>query len=374
MDEANIKYLQTKESLEFALESGRMATWDFDLETNHISCSKEMLDFWGLEPHEFKHERSILQSKVHPEDLERMNAEINKAIENRTIYELEYRIIPRPGQIRWVLSRGRCTYAPNSSHPTRLAGIVYDITEKKNKEMELANALEARSDFFSIAGHELKTPLTCLHLQLKVMECQLEEISQSVTSIDLIQYNLKKQQDQLLRISRIVDNIVDESKISKGLFTFNLEPCDLTEIVSSVLEQINLISQFKGIELNFSILPGIMGKWDRYRLEQVLINLLMNAIHYGNNRPVYLDIIKEADQVLLLVRDEGKGISPEDQARIFKRFERVNPEKSINGMGLGLYIANYIVQAHGGEIRLKSELGKGSEFTVAIPYDSSAKK
>src|SRR4051812_45579959 len=103
MDESYIKYLQTRESLDFALESGRMATWDIDLETNTIFCSKEMLDLWGIEPSEFKHQRSILQSKVHPEDIDLMNSEINDAINNQRIYEYAYRIIPCPGEVRWVL-------------------------------------------------------------------------------------------------------------------------------------------------------------------------------------------------------------------------------------------------------------------------------
>lgn len=371
MDDTNFKYIQTKESLEFALESGRMATWEFDIETNDISCSKEMLKLWEINPKDFKNQRDILQSKVHPEDLDRMNYEIKKAIDNNSIYELEYRIIPRPGQIRWVLSRGRCTYTPNSPYPTRLAGIVYDITERKNKEIELANALEARSEFFTIAGHELKTPLTCLHLQLKVMEYQLKDISQNKSSIDDLQTALKKQQEHLLRISKIVDNILDESKISKGLFSLDIESCDLSDIASEVLEQVKLMSHSNGVEIKFLRPPSIIGKWDRYRLEQVLLNLLLNAIRYGNNGPVQFDLVKEPERVLIIVRDHAQGIDPQDQARIFQRYERANQDQTVPGMGLGLYISNYIVRAHGGEINLKSEIGKGSEFTVSIPYDSS---
>lgn len=373
MDDPNIKYIQTKESLEFALESGRMATWEFDLDTHLILCSKEMLELWEIEPQNFNNQRDILQSKVHPEDLDQMIFEINKAIENNSVYEMEYRIIPRPGLIRWVLSRGRCTYTPDSTRPTRLAGIVYDITEKKNKEIELANALEARNEFFTIAGHELKTPLTCLHLQLKVMEYQLKDLAEHKSSIHDIQNGIKKQQAHLLRISKIVDNILDESKISKGLFSLDIESCDLSDIASEVLDQVLLMSNSKGVEIKFSRPPSIEGKWDRYRLEQVLLNLLLKAIRHGDNGPVQFDLVREEDRVLIIVRDHAQGIELKDQARIFQRYERVNQDQAVNGMGLGLYISNYIVQAHGGEISLKSEIGKGSEFTVAIPYDSTPK-
>src|SRR5690606_3223638 len=110
MKDFNSNLNQTRESLEFALESGKMSTWDIDLETNEVSCSSRMLELWNVDIHDFNNQRSALQSKVHPEDLDRMNDEINHAISNRTIYELEYRIIPRPGDIRWVFSRGRCTF------------------------------------------------------------------------------------------------------------------------------------------------------------------------------------------------------------------------------------------------------------------------
>lgn len=367
MEDHDLKFTQTRESLEFALESGKMATWEIDLESNQVSCSKEMLDLWGIDPHEFKNHRSILQNKVYPSDRDRMNTEINDAIKRRSIYELEYRIIPSPGQIRWVCSRGRCTFAPGSDKPVRFAGIVYDITEKKVKEIELANAQKARSDFLTIAGHELKTPLTCLQLQLNVMESQLQDLSKQDSSAELIAQGLKKQQDHLLRISKIINNILDETKISEGLFLLQFENCNLADIVSEIIEQLKLTATSHDVELILKNPMPILGKWDRFRLEQVLLNLLMNAIRYGNKKPIHVEVVKEKDKALVIIRDQGIGISPEDQSRVFQRFVRLNQDPTSNGMGLGLYISNYIIRAHGGEIRLKSEFGKGSEFTVAIP-------
>jgi signal transduction histidine kinase len=367
MKDDNFKLYQTRESLEFALDSGKMSTWDLDLKTNQLKCSKEMLALWGIELHEFKNQRDILQSKVHPEDLDKMNFAINNAIKNRSVYELEYRIIPRRDEIRWVLSRGRCTFALNSDEPIRLAGIVYDITEKKAKEIELVNAQKARSDFLTIAGHELKTPLACLQLQLKVMEWQLKDIPLQGPLTDVLTNSLKKQNNHLSRMTRIVENILDETKISEGLFSLQVESCELTEMVSSVIEHVSLIAESNGIEIKYDRKMSIHGNWDRFRLEQVLLNLLMNAIKYGNKKPIHVEVSKENDHALMIVRDEGPGISSTDQSRIFQRFERVSHDKSLSGMGLGLYISHYIIQAHGGEIRLKSKLGFGSEFIVAIP-------
>lgn len=354
------------ESLDFALQSGRMGTWDIDLKTGTISCSKVHLDLWGIHPDDFTHERSQLQKKVHPDDLNQMRTAIDYAIANRSIYEFEYRVIPQPGDERWVFSRGRCTFALNSNDPIRFAGVVYDITEKKQKDKELASAIKARNDFFTIASHELKTPLTCLQLQIQVMQWQMKQLSNEAYANELLD-SLKKQEDNLLRISRIVDNILDDSKISEGRLTLQLRRFDLSEMATEVIEQVKLTALLGNINIQFSAQNPVEGDWDRFRLEQVLLNLIMNAIRYGEKKSVRVEVSILGNDALMTVKDEGMGIRSEDHERIFQRFERANPEKEINGMGLGLFISKNIVSAHGGEIRLVSESGKGSEFTVILP-------
>lgn len=368
MTEAELQLMHSRESLDFALQSGRMGTWDIDLKSGTVSCSNVMLDLWGVNPKEFNNQRSILQSKVHPDDVEEMRAAIDYAIQNRSVYELEYRIIPWPGQERWMLSRGRCTFALNSNEPIRFAGVVHDITEKKLKEKELTSAIKARNDFFTIASHELKTPLTCMQLQIQVMQWQLKSLSSDVFSSDLVD-SLKKQEEHLLRITRIVDNILDDSKISEGRLCLQLEKMDLAEMVEKVLEQIKLTAILENIDIKYHCSQSVSGKWDRFRLEQVLFNLLMNAIRYGEKKPIHVEVSHHKNEAFLKVRDEGLGIKAEDHVRIFERFERANQEKEINGMGLGLFISNNIAKAHGGEILLKSDFGVGSEFTVILPVE-----
>jgi signal transduction histidine kinase len=121
-----------------------------------------MLELWGIKLDHFKFKRSLLQSKVHPQDIGPMNDAINAAIETNSIYDFEYRIFPTPNEMRWVKSRGRLV----GNH---FSGIVYDITDTKIKQEALDRAVKARDNFFMIASHELRTPLTCLELQLQVM-------------------------------------------------------------------------------------------------------------------------------------------------------------------------------------------------------------
>jgi signal transduction histidine kinase len=358
---------ESRESLDFALQSGRMGTWDILLETGDIYCSQEMLDLWSVTLEEFQNQRTILQSKVHPLDLQKMISAINHAIQTHTLYELEYRIIPTPGDVRWVFSRGRCTFTQDSTKPKRFSGIVFDITEKKLNEEALLSASRARDQLFMVASHELKTPLTCLALQFQVMEWDLGHRSTHPISFTKLEDNLKKQQEHLARISRIIDNICDESIINEGRLNLQFEEFDLSEMVHDVLQQFEMTARLAEMKVHFLKEEKVLGNWDRFRLEQVLLNLLMNAIRYGNRKPIVVEVKKVESFAKLIVRDQGIGIKQEDQNRIFNRFERVNSDQKVSGMGLGLFISNTIVRDHGGKIELESVIEKGSTFTVLLP-------
>lgn len=353
----------TRERLEFALESGRMGTWDVNLENSTVACSDEMLRIWGIDRHEFDGQRSILQTKVHPDDVEKMQNAIDRAIATDTIYELEYRVIPEPGKLTWVMSRGKCILNPVSKRLERFSGVVFDITEKKIKQQELDEAIKARALFFTIAGHELKTPLTSLLLHQKLLELDVKNQCHP----DQIATGLKKQREQLEKITRIVEYILDESRITDGLLPMKNIHFDLSEAVANVTEQFRIIAQTENVMLNFNGTSPISFVGDKFRLEQVVLNLLTNALRYGNKKPVDITVKVDNDRALIVVRDQGRGIKLEDQRRIFKEFERITLGNEAQGIGLGLYISNSIVQSHGGEILLKSEVDKGSEFSVSLP-------
>ncbi len=367
MRELENQLRMSRESLAFALESGRMGSWDINLENNNIACSPEMLKIWEISENEFRGERSELQMRVHPEDRAPMVELLNEAIRARSVYEMEYRLLFPDGKIKWVISRGRCTYAPNSDTPVRIAGVVFDVTEKKIKEEALNKAIQAREQFFMIASHELKTPITCLDLQIEVLQWEIQNSMPKIAEKEIIQSSLKKQRDHLLRLSRLVDNILSESRMAGRKLSLNPEYFNLHEMVQEVLERFKVTSQLAGVEILLSSDKEISGRWDKFRLEQVVLNLLMNAIKYGNQKPILIKLTQDENEATIIVKDQGIGIKPEDQSRIFDRFERVVSDKKINGLGLGLYISNSIVKAHGGEIRVKSTFGEGSEFTVALP-------
>ena len=358
---------KTTLDLDFALESGKMGTWDIDLRNDTVMCSREMLRIWNVSEVEFRGNRSVLQAKVHPDDRPRMIEAINIAIKEQSVYELEYRIFPTPDQMRWVMSRGRCTFDAVTGKAQKFAGVVFDITESKLKEEALSMAVKARDQFFMIASHELKTPLACLNLQTEVFQWELKEKFSDVLNDEMIVSGLRKQQEHLFRISRIVENILSASKLSDKRFTLKTERVELNEMVQGILDRFQVAAEAAKIKISLDQSRKIYGEWDRYGLEQVVLNLLMNAMKYGKDKPIRIDVGETGVHAYITVKDEGIGISESNQARIFERFERVQADNKINGLGLGLFISKSIVDAHNGEIRLKSELDKGSEFTVILP-------
>lgn len=211
-----------------------------------------------------------------------------------------------------------------------------------------------------------------MQLQIQVMQWQLKHISGDVFAGEL-NSSLKKQEEHVQRISRIVDNILDDSKISEGRLSLQKENFDLAEMVSALIEQFKLTALWDGVVIVLTSSQSVCGNWDRFRLEQVLLNLLMNAIRYGDKKEIQVEVLNNGNTASMIVRDRGIGIRQEDHSRVFQRFERANPEQEINGMGLGLFISKNIVSAHNGQIILNSEPGKGSEFKVIIPCESDAR-
>lgn len=191
------------ECVKFALESVGMGTWDIDLATNTVQCSPEMLAIWEIDPVEFKGERKVLQERVHPDDLERMRTSIDKAVLEKSIYDLEYRL-NLPSGMKWVRSRGRCIFGLNPDLPTRFTGIVFDITSSKKKDLALSLALKAKEEFLTQASHELRNPLTALSLLSKVFKSEVD----SKLSDPMLKENLmgliRKQDLEIQRIETII--------------------------------------------------------------------------------------------------------------------------------------------------------------------------
>jgi len=237
---------------------------------------------------------------------------------------------------------------------------------------ELVRAIRARDEFLSIASHELRTPLTSLRMQVQLRERALAKGNLSAFAPETLARTLASDVRQVDRLTRLVEDILDVSRISTGRFTLAIsEPVDLVALLRDVLERSAAALATAGCPVTIEA-PGPApppGRWDRGRIEQVVLNLLTNAWKYGGGKPIHCQVRAQGDRAVLTIRDEGIGISASDQRRIFDLFERAVSKDEVSGLGLGLYIARRIVEAHGGTIRVESEPGKGAAFTVELPFE-----
>lgn len=258
---------------------------------------------------------------------------------------------------------------------TGIINMCVEVTEQvkarrfaEEKEHKLEEALIARDQFLSIASHELKTPLTSLKLQAQLT---LRNLSMNKTIPPERQTSMAQQTSDLVgRLTRLIDDMLDVSRIRTGKLKLEKSRQELNDIVREVVFRMSVIFEAAGIPIpTIKGSENISGEWDRFRLEQVIGNLLTNAIRYGRGNPVEIKIEQKNSKALLSVKDKGYGIAEEDLTRIFGRFERAINSAEVSGLGLGLFISKEIVESHGGKIWVESDEGEGSTFYVELPIN-----
>lgn len=235
----------------------------------------------------------------------------------------------------------------------------------------MRDAVKARDEFLSIASHELKTPLTSLRLQAQLRKRKMEKGDLAAFSPERLPTLLNDDERQLNRLIRLVDDMLDVSRLTSGKLQLSIEETDLGALVREVVNRFTPQLESSGIDIKFDTATSVVGEWDSYRIEQVFTNLLTNAMKYGGGKTIYIGVSQLGEKGLMTVRDQGIDIADVDRDRIFDQFERAVSPSGVNGLGLGLYIVNQMVEAHGGQIRVDSKLDQGSTFTVELPIYST---
>ncbi|HET9597116.1 MAG TPA: PAS domain S-box protein [Anaeromyxobacteraceae bacterium] len=248
--------------------------------------------------------------------------------------------------------------------------VTRDLTASRSAEQErvrLARAEESvrlRDEFLSIASHELKTPITALRMQLQFLRRRLSTMDAEIST----KFNRLTRSAE--RLGVLVDQLLDASRLATDRFALERRPLRLDEAVRDVVEQLRDAAEHSGCTITFTAAGEVIGSWDRARVQQVVANLLSNAMKFAAAAPVEVGLSMDRGEAVLVVADHGPGIAPDALRHLFGRFQRSGPVHNYGGMGLGLYVAREIVHAHGGSISAENGPQGGARITVRLPTDS----
>ncbi|MDC0684380.1 ATP-binding protein [Sorangium atrum] len=240
------------------------------------------------------------------------------------------------------------------------------LLDERRARAAAEEATRLRDEFLLIASHELRTPVTSLQLSMQSLG---QRLSLGMDA-ERVRSAVALSGRQIKRLSNLVDMLLDVSRIQAGRLELDRAPVDLRELVAEIAAQLGDQLAQSGSTLAVRAEQPITGWWDRYRLEQVVTNLLTNAIKFGEREPIEITITAEEGVARLSVADHGLGIPAEVRTQLFERFRRGVSSRNYGGLGLGLFITRTIVEAHGGRIRLSSEVGQGSTFCVELPLST----
>ena len=341
---------QTNDQFRLAISSANMGTWSADLSTGQLTVSATGRKIHGLAADEqLSLEESILM--VLPEYREQLTEVIRVAQEQLTSFEIEYQIRPRDGSpLKWLRSTGK-TYQDSNGQPAHITGTIMDITERKVYD-------QRKDEFLSIASHELKTPLTSIkaYNQLMNRAADPKQLADFVT----------KSADHIRRLERLINDLLDVTKINAGKIVYAMEPFDFGQMIRPSVESIQHTAKQ---QLILESVAEVQYTGDHYRLEQVMNNFLSNAVKYSPGADkIIVKSIAVDNHILVSVQDFGIGIAKENLLNLFDRYYRVdNTSMRFEGLGLGLFISSEILKRHKGSFWIESEVGKGSTFFFRLP-------
>jgi PAS domain S-box-containing protein len=373
------EWRESEERQRLAVEAADLGMWCWDVKQDRLEWTALCRRMHGIGPDEELDYARFLAA-LHPEDRERTQGEVLRALDQRTDYRIEHRVVWPDGSVRWLSVLGRAFY-DDAGAPDRMLGVTLDVTARKQAEEERAELLareqearaeaqaatRAKDDFLAVLSHELRTPLQSMLGWTQVMRARTDERARQ-KALDTIERNVRTQ-------AKLIEDLLDVSRIAAGKLRLGRARVDLGEVVASSVESVRAAADAGSIRLDASIepLPGmVLG--DRDRLQQVVSNLLTNAVKFtpaGGRIDVRLR--NEDGSARIVVEDSGRGISPEFLPQVFERFRQANGggSRRLGGLGLGLAIVRHLVEEHGGTVTAASPgEGRGATFTVTLPLVS----
>jgi len=341
--------------LGIAIDSAAMGMWSIDLQTREFAPSQRLKEIFGFHPDEqMTYEAAIAQidSKYQTLVTDAIEANISKGIK----CDIEYPLRGfHDGKIRWVRANGDLSL-DQEGKPTYFTGVVHDITVHKQDELR-------KNDFIAMVSHELKTPLTSMqgYVQLLALRAKNDEDTFSMSKLEKVHSQVKK-------MTTLINGFLNTSSFEAGKIYLNEQRFEINDLLNEVVEEVTLITA----NHNFVVMPSpkVSVKADRDKIGQVINNFLTNAVKYSpKGKNIDISCKESHGNIQVSVKDQGIGIKPQDQEKLFDRYYRIESvqNQTISGFGLGLYLSAEIIHRHKGKVWVESEMGKGSTFYFSLP-------
>ncbi len=350
--------LRSEQRFELAVQGSSEGIWDWpDVTEERIWCSPRLYSILGHANEDFELTHSIWIELIHPDD----RNEFQRALNSGGPFNLECRIERSDHSYRWVRICG-AAYRDAAGRPVRMAVSLEDVTDRHAAQDEVRQAVRLRDRFLAMLSHELRNPLGAVLSAIQLYDKGNDKRDMAMSVI----------RRQSLQMARLLDDLLDVSRISNNKFELVMQPVDVHEIISSAIAAMQFMASERRLHLNYQFLGArIWTKGDPQRLEQVLVNLLNNAIKYSQpGGLIEVTLQRGGNRVVIRVKDAGVGISSEMKARVFDLFvqSEATLDRANGGMGVGLTLVKAIVEMHGGNVTVESAgLNLGSEFVVELP-------
>ena len=354
---------KSEERLSLAIEAAELGLWDWDLSTDTAYLSPQYARLLGLAESEIRSARAWFTDRIHPDDRESRWKTLDEHLQGKTPQSsIEYRARRESGEYVWLRGLGRVVDRNETGTPTRMIGFVIDISEQKQTEEQLHAAIVTRDNVLAIASHDLRNPLSAIHLNATLL---------TERPPDRERRKNRKQLEMILRSSahmrRLVDHLLDAATIEAGTFALDGARSELKPLLDDLFEEFEPLAARSSIHLVRDVLGDLPPIWcDPTRLRQVLSNLIGNALKFVPAvGTIAVRVWAQGSDVHFAVSDTGPGIPEEVLDHLFERFW--TGDRPGRGNGLGLYISKGIVDAHHGHIFVESSIGVGTTFHFTIP-------
>jgi PAS domain S-box-containing protein len=373
---------EEEEVLELAVESTKDGIFDWNIKTADVNYSDQFIAMLGYERDEFKGNFEDFTDRLHPEEQEIVLNYINLYLTGRlSEYSNIFRMRHKSGHWIWVKSRGSVIMDDNEE-PARFVGAVADISAEKDYELKLQAAIQkaeaanvAKSDFLAHMSHEIRTPLTAITGVAEILIQNAHELDEKKQKL------VKALHSSSVSLKDLISDVLDFSKIESGELQLEETSFSLQDVFTHITSIMSVRTSEKnlGFVFEFEDVKDIEFYGDPVRIRQILINLIGNAIKFTESGHVHVNASKEDQNDFSVLRidieDTGIGISEDQKDLIFERFKQADAtvSRKFGGTGLGLPISKKLASLMGGNIEVRSEIGKGSTFSLILPFTGGTK-